>query len=184
MALLECALDLFSTRGYDAVGVQEIAEAAGVTKPTLYHYFGSKGGVLQTLLIETFHELDEQVQRAVEYHGDLTYCLTQVVQTYFQFARSHPSAYRLLLSLWFAPHENEAYQLSQEIHSRQYQMVEELFKKAVKQHGNMRGRHQLYAASLIGMIHTYIGLWLNNFVQLKDELVYQAVHQFEHGIYS
>ena len=37
--LLDCAQDLFAARGYDAVGVQEIVEAAGVTKPTLYHYF-------------------------------------------------------------------------------------------------------------------------------------------------
>ncbi len=32
------ALQLFASRGYDATGVQEIVEAAGVTKPTLYHY--------------------------------------------------------------------------------------------------------------------------------------------------
>ena len=37
--ILNCALELFHARGYDAVGVQEIAETAGVTKPTLYYYF-------------------------------------------------------------------------------------------------------------------------------------------------
>ena len=36
--ILNCALELFHARGYDAVGVQEIAEMAGVTKPTLYYY--------------------------------------------------------------------------------------------------------------------------------------------------
>jgi hypothetical protein len=30
--ILNCALELFAARGYDAVGVQEIAEAAGITK--------------------------------------------------------------------------------------------------------------------------------------------------------
>jgi TetR/AcrR family transcriptional regulator len=35
--LLDRALTLFSTRGYDAVGIQEIVDSAGVTKPTLYH---------------------------------------------------------------------------------------------------------------------------------------------------
>ena len=33
--ILETALELFYARGYDAVGVQEIAEKSGVTKPTL-----------------------------------------------------------------------------------------------------------------------------------------------------
>ena len=40
--LLDAALDLFYAKGYDAVGVQEIVDRAGVTKPTLYYYFGSK----------------------------------------------------------------------------------------------------------------------------------------------
>ncbi len=48
--ILKCALDLFYAKGYDAVGVQEIAEKAGITKPTLYYYFGSKYGLLETLL--------------------------------------------------------------------------------------------------------------------------------------
>ncbi len=34
--ILSCAIHLFYQRGYDAVGVQEIATAEGVTKPTLY----------------------------------------------------------------------------------------------------------------------------------------------------
>jgi len=47
--LLHAALEPISRKGYDAVGVQEIAEAAGVAKPTLYHFFGSKGGLLEAL---------------------------------------------------------------------------------------------------------------------------------------
>ncbi len=38
--ILQCALELFYAKGYDAVGVQEIAQKAGITKPTLYYYFG------------------------------------------------------------------------------------------------------------------------------------------------
>ena len=44
--LLNTALELFHAKGYDAVGVQEIVDRAGVTKPTLYYYFGSKLGLL------------------------------------------------------------------------------------------------------------------------------------------
>ena len=44
--ILQCALELFYAKGYDAVGVQEIAQKAGITKPTLYYYFGSKYGLI------------------------------------------------------------------------------------------------------------------------------------------
>ena len=44
------ALELFSTKGYDATSVREICEAAGITKPTLYHFYGSKEGVYRALV--------------------------------------------------------------------------------------------------------------------------------------
>ena len=47
----------FYEKGYDAIGVQEIADAAGVTKPTLYHYFGSKYGLLQAVAMEGYADL-------------------------------------------------------------------------------------------------------------------------------
>jgi AcrR family transcriptional regulator len=39
------AAKLFASRGYDATSIREIVEAAGVAKPTLYYYFGSKEGL-------------------------------------------------------------------------------------------------------------------------------------------
>ena len=69
--ILACALQLFASRGYDAVGVQEIVEAAGITQPTLYHYFGSSRDLLDTLLSEQWAELFEAVEQATIYDRDL-----------------------------------------------------------------------------------------------------------------
>ncbi|MCB5169729.1 TetR/AcrR family transcriptional regulator [Streptomyces bambusae] len=44
--LMAVATRLFAERGYDRTSVQEIVEAAGVTKGALYHYFGSKDDLL------------------------------------------------------------------------------------------------------------------------------------------
>ena len=38
-SIIECAIKLFASKGYDAVSVQEITIAANITKPTLYYYF-------------------------------------------------------------------------------------------------------------------------------------------------
>ena len=65
--ILDCALELFAIRGYDAVGVQEIVDAAGITKPTLYHYFGSKHGLLEEVLSEHFGSLNKEVEEAAQY---------------------------------------------------------------------------------------------------------------------
>src|SRR5947209_488862 len=68
--LLDCALRLFAARGYHAIGVQEICEAAHVTKPTLYHYFGSKQGLLEALIHERCAPFLVQLSDVAIYRGD------------------------------------------------------------------------------------------------------------------
>ena len=61
--ILSTALDLFAVKGYDATAVREICEAAGITKPTLYHFFGSKDGVFQALVTGAFDEFRQHVEQ-------------------------------------------------------------------------------------------------------------------------
>jgi len=182
--LILCALRLFAARGYDAVSVQEVVDAAGVTKPTLYHYFGSKRGLLDALLIQHFDDLYRSVEQAATYRGDLPLTLNEVAAAYFNYAREHKSFYRLQLSTWFAPPHSDAFQAVDSLEERQQRLIENLFVQAADDHGNMRGRHRAYAATFLGMINTYVGLSLNGYLQLDDDLVHRAVHQFMYGIFS
>ena len=61
--IMQSTLDLVAARGFDAVTVEELAVAGGVTKKTLYDIYGSKQGVLAQAvalrldtLIESFEE--------------------------------------------------------------------------------------------------------------------------------
>ncbi|MBD0321471.1 MAG: TetR/AcrR family transcriptional regulator [Gemmatimonadetes bacterium] len=182
--LLECALELFADRGYDAVGVQEICTAAGVSKPTLYHYFGSKRGVLDALVAERWAPFVAELADAAAYDGDLPRTLERVVALSFDFAAREPVLCRMLLALWFASPGSEAVSAVAALHAERLQILEELFVWAARDHGNMRGRERTYAATLLGMIHTHIALALNHQIKLNDEVVHRAVHQFSHGIYS
>ena len=182
--ILDCALHLFADQGYDAVGVQEIVDAAGITKPTLYHYFGSKHGLLEALLESYFTQLNQAVRAAAVYDGHLPTTLHEVAAACFQYARENPTFYRLQLALWFAPRHSAGHQSVTRWQMEQYQVIEELFLQAAADHGNMRGRHRAYAVTFSGMINTYIGMALNGFAELDETLLRQAVHQFQHGIYS
>lgn len=44
--IVDLAAGLFDVRGYDRVTMDDIAAAAGIAKPTLYHYFKSKDQIL------------------------------------------------------------------------------------------------------------------------------------------
>ncbi|MGA1836267.1 helix-turn-helix domain-containing protein [Herbiconiux sp. 11R-BC] len=61
------ALSLFSTRGYDATSLREIAEELGITKASLYYHFKNKEDIVRSVMLERGHEagalrvwLDEQ----------------------------------------------------------------------------------------------------------------------------
>ncbi len=182
--ILRHALELFAARGYDAVGVQEICDASAITKPTLYHYFGNKRGLLDALLGEYFGRLNASVGQAAVYHRDLTHTLTVTITAFFQFASAYPLFYRFQLALWFAPPESEAHQAVSPWHLEQYRLLETLFTQAAQDHGNMRNRQRAYATTFLGMVNTYVGMGLNGHICLDDELTYQALHQFMHGIFS
>jgi AcrR family transcriptional regulator len=182
--LLDRALELFSQRGYDAVGVREVVEAVGVTKPTLYHYFDSKQGLLEALLQREGGQMLEQILRAATYQGDLVLTLEKIVKAYFAIAIENPVFYRMQLAMYFAPPESKANQAVRPFSREQYEILEGVFIRAAEDHGNLRGRHQRYAAAFLGQINVMIGLYLNDSLDLTDEVVYLTVHQFMHGIFS
>ena len=183
--ILARALDLWGERGYDAVGVQEIVESAGVTKPTLYHYFGSKRGLLDALIEERSAGLRDALADAAVYQPrNLVMTLEAVTRAYFEFALANSAFYRMQMSFWFAPPQSDEYLSTLARSIDQHEKLERLFAAAALDHGNMRGREKAYAATFLGMLNTYIGLALNGYATLDDQLVRTAVHQFQHGIYS
>jgi AcrR family transcriptional regulator len=54
--ILDTAHELFYRKGFTRVGVDEIADSAGITKRSLYYHFDSKDRLLAAVL-ETYHEL-------------------------------------------------------------------------------------------------------------------------------
>ena len=63
--LFAVALELFAQRGYRATTMDDIAEAAGVTKPLLYQHFSSKRALYLELVDSIAHELVGAVRGAV-----------------------------------------------------------------------------------------------------------------------
>jgi AcrR family transcriptional regulator len=101
--ILQSALSLFSEKGYDATSVREICEASGITKPTLYHFYGSKEGVYRTLVDGTLERVREDMARAIEGEGSLREGLRRLTLTYFEAARGEPDLARFILALTHNP---------------------------------------------------------------------------------
>ena len=181
--ILATALDLFYTRGYDAVGVQEIAERSGVTKPTLYYYFKSKYGLLEQLLLSRSEGFAAELKEACTYHGDLKNTLTAA-----SFVAREPKFSALFVALYHSAKGNDAYKAVRPLVLRLQRQIEEIFIAASADLGNMHGRQRQFSLGFIGLVLYYIVMKQETDkredVQITEKEIEALVHQFMHGIYS
>jgi len=61
--ILDKALELFSTQGYDSVSVGEIAKAVGIKAPSLYNHFPSKQAIFDAIVESTAAQYEEDTDR-------------------------------------------------------------------------------------------------------------------------
>lgn len=183
-ALLNNAMKFFSARGYDAVGVQEIIDSVGVGKPTLYHYFGSKRGLLDAALAEYFEPFIASFNSAAVYGSDVAGRLNGLAGLVFDFALKNPDFYRLFRSAHYAPPDSEMRAAALGYKQRMISSLEEFFLRASADHGNMKGRHKVYALTFLGLVFACVDLHLETGSPLDDAFRYKTVHQFMHGIFS
>ncbi len=94
--LLDVARDRFSQQGFHATSMDEIAEAAGVTKPVLYQHFPSKRALYVELLEETGRQLLALLAEATSRAATGRERVELGFRAYFRFAIGDRASFRLL----------------------------------------------------------------------------------------
>jgi TetR/AcrR family acrAB operon transcriptional repressor len=77
--LLDAALQVFSRQGYQAARLQDIAKAAGVTRGAIYHHFGSKAGLFNSLTDEASAQESGAVEAAIAEGGSLVEIMARIM---------------------------------------------------------------------------------------------------------
>jgi AcrR family transcriptional regulator len=94
--LFAVALELFAQRGYRATTMDDIAEAAGVTKPLLYQHFSSKRALYLELVDSIAQDLLAAIGRAVMQAEGPRQQVELGFAAYFRLVVSHEAEFRLL----------------------------------------------------------------------------------------
>jgi AcrR family transcriptional regulator len=90
-SILAGAPRAFASGGFDATSMEDIAEAAGVTKLIVYRHFESKEELYRTILVSVSERLREQVSLGLG-HGLAAFTL----RPFLKVARDDPDGFRLL----------------------------------------------------------------------------------------
>jgi AcrR family transcriptional regulator len=94
--LLDVALGVFGRAGYHGTSMNDVAEAAGVTKPVLYQHFDSKRDLYLALIDEVGTRLLTAIRRATAAGGDGKEQTELGFRAYFRWVASDHDAFMLL----------------------------------------------------------------------------------------
>jgi AcrR family transcriptional regulator len=84
---VEAAERLFLQRGFGAVSMDELAEAAGVARRTLYNQFASKEEIFREMLLRFAGQLEHALPPGIETRGDVEDVLRLVARAILQLHR-------------------------------------------------------------------------------------------------
>jgi AcrR family transcriptional regulator len=94
--LLDVALEVFARSGYHETSMNDVAEAAGVTKPVLYQHFESKRDLFQALLDEVGARMLQAITAGTAEATDGKSMTELGFRSYFRWVAEDHAAFKLL----------------------------------------------------------------------------------------
>ncbi|MGX4692564.1 TetR/AcrR family transcriptional regulator [Streptomyces sp. JNUCC 63] len=169
--LIGVALELFSRRSPDEVSIDEIASAAGISRPLVYHYFPGKLSLYEAALKRAS---DDLAGRFVEPHeGPLGARLLRVMRRFFDFVDEHGPGFSALMRGGPAVGSSTTNALIDSVRQAAYDQI--LSHLRVE---DPPARLELVIRSWISLAESTALIWLDGRRIPRAELEVQLVHDF------
>lgn len=128
--ILEVAARCFSEKGFAGTTVRHICQAASITAPTLYYHFGSKDGLIRSIVFETLETFLGDV-RNLDEDADLEAALRDLTLRTFQFGADRPEAVRLIGAIDASPLPDELRAETTRLQRESLGAITMLFERAI-----------------------------------------------------
>ncbi|MFE3327431.1 TetR/AcrR family transcriptional regulator [Streptomyces sp. NPDC059176] len=169
--LIGVALDLFSRRSPDEVSIDEVASAAGISRPLVYHYFPGKQSLYEAALRRA---ADELAKRFLERHeGPLGGRLLRVMRRYFDFVDQHGPGFSALMRGGPAVGTTTTNAMIDEVRQAAYDQI-----MAHLEATDPPPRLRLVVRSWVSLAESTALLWLDGREIPRAELELQLVRDF------
>ncbi|MFB8775303.1 TetR/AcrR family transcriptional regulator [Streptomyces broussonetiae] len=169
--LIGVALELFSRRSPDEVSIDEIASAAGISRPLVYHYFPGKLSLYEAALQRASDDLASRFREPHE--GPLGARLLRVMRRYFDFVDDHGPGFSALMRGGPAVGSSTTNALIDSVRQAAYEQI--LAHLGVEE---PPARLELVIRSWISLAESTALIWLDGRRIPRAELETQLVHDF------
>lgn len=103
--ILDAALMLFSTQGFYATTIPDIAKAIGMSVGNLYNYFSSKEMLAKEIIKYSSDILGAEIRKVNEEEGSVKEKIRKIVALYFEMASTKPQHINYFLRVYLANKE-------------------------------------------------------------------------------
>lgn len=146
--VLEAAADLFARHGYDATGVAEVCQRAGVSKGAFYHHFPTKQALFLELLDAWLAGLDAELERARAGAANVPEALLGMAGVAGEILAAGRGQLPLFLEFWTqAAHDPEVWRATIEPYHRFRSYFAALFQAGIRE-GSLRAVDPTLAAQV------------------------------------
>ncbi|WP_169721451.1 TetR/AcrR family transcriptional regulator [Brevibacterium album] len=97
--LVECATRVIAARGYSSSSMDDVAEAAGISKPVLYQHFDSKLALYLEVVRQASGRLETAILSALATEGGTRGRIRATISAFFGFVDDHRDQYTIVFSL-------------------------------------------------------------------------------------
>jgi AcrR family transcriptional regulator len=155
--LLAVALQVFAERGFHPTSMNDVAEAAGVTKPVLYQHFGSKRELYLELLEDVGSQLRDAIGKATSEASTPREQVQRGFAAWFRFVAEHGDAFQVLFGGGSRRDEEFA------AHARRVEeAVAETIAGLIEVPGLDAGTRRLLAHGIVGLAEGACRHWLRD----------------------
>ena len=102
-AILEAALQCFTTDGYDAASIDEIRRISGASVGSFYHHFGSKDGVAAELYEQGIADYQAGLVEILQSEAPPAQVVAGMASHHLSWVKDNPAWARFLLQMGAAP---------------------------------------------------------------------------------
>ncbi|MEU2623950.1 TetR/AcrR family transcriptional regulator [Streptomyces sp. NPDC007157] len=169
--LIGVALELFSRRSPDEVSIDEIASAAGISRPLVYHYFPGKLSLYEAALKRASEDLAGRFAEPRE--GPLGARLLRVMRRFFDFVDEHGPGFSALMRGGPAVGSSATNALIDSVRQAAYEQI-----LAHLDVTEAPARLELVVRSWISLAESTALIWLDGRRIPRAELEVQLVHDF------
>ncbi|MHA7264207.1 TetR/AcrR family transcriptional regulator [Arthrobacter sp. TMN-37] len=156
--LIDVARGLFALRGLDGTTIEEIAAAAGVSKPVIYEHFGTKEGLYTQVVDIEFHILLRSVTTALAGDAGSRELLERAALALLDYIETSTDGFRILMRD-AAPSQPEG--AFSTLLSRIAARVEHIMAAEFGKRGYSPQDGAIYAQMLVGMVAMTGQWWLD-----------------------